>query len=361
MVEKNISRRDFLAGVTKASASVALAGTLAGCSEQLSSSSKSFEPDENQMIWADLIHLSYNMWYDREMPAGTKIIKGWEPYVWYYPEMRFEKDLWNDILKKMSDVGMNMIVIDLGDGVEYRSHPELAVKGAWTVGELKTELGRIRKMGLEPIPKLNFSTTHDTWLGKYHRMVSTDTYYAVCRDLIAEVIDIFDRPRFFHLGMDEEAYDPTNQLSVVRQHDLWWHDFYYLVNQVERNGSRAWIWSDYVWHHPELFYKKMPKTVVQSNWHYGKDFDLDKEGCLGLSKYTQPYLDLEEHGYDQIPTGSNHSNKVNFEMTVEYCTKHISPERLLGFLQTPWRPTVKEYRQHHFEAIEQVSRKIQES
>jgi len=38
-------------------------------------------------------------------------------------------------------------------------------------------------MGLEPIPKRNFSTAHDTWIKEYGRQVSTSVYYLVCADL----------------------------------------------------------------------------------------------------------------------------------------------------------------------------------
>jgi hypothetical protein len=56
-----------------------------------------------------------------------------------------------------------------------------------------------------------------------------------------EVSDLFDKPRFFHLGMDEENAEDQKWLNhvVIRQHDLWWHDFYFFVDQVEKNGSRA--------------------------------------------------------------------------------------------------------------------------
>src|SRR5690606_5787590 len=98
----------------------------------------------------------------------------------------------------------------------------------------------------------------------YARQVSTPAYYAVCRDLIAEVCELFDQPRLFHLGMDEEtfAHQRYYAYAVVRQHDLWWHDLHFLVNEVERQNVRAWIWSDYVWHHPELFWKQMPRSVM---------------------------------------------------------------------------------------------------
>ena len=299
-------------------------------------------PDRSsrELIWAYLLHLSFNMWADREADNIPE-------YCIARPYLRLDISLWNDILKKMVDVGMNMVVIDLGDAIKYESHPEIAVRDAWTVERLKDELSRIREMGLEPIPKLNFSASHDAWLGPYSRCVSTDTYYEVCRDLISEVIEIFDKPRFFHLGMDEET--PQHQRHyryvVVRQYDLWWHDLYFLFKCVEKGGSRPWIWSDYLWRHPEEFFNKMPKTVIQSNWYYGSKFSK-------RIKYVKAYLDLEEHGYYQIPTGSNCTVPENFQRTVIYCKRHISPEHLLGFLQTSWKPTLEKYRQQHMQAIE---------
>jgi hypothetical protein len=36
---------------------------------------------------------------------------------------------------------------------------------------------------------------------------------------------------------------------------------------------------------------------------------------------------------------------------VNYARRHIAPERLVGFLQTVWRPTVEECRPKHMNAI----------
>ena len=296
-----------------------------------------------EMVWAHLLHLSPNMWFDREAPEWG------EDYarLTARPYLQCDTGLWNQLLGNMADAGLNMVVIDLGDAVEYQSHPEIAVENAWTVDRLKRELVSMRDMGLEPIPKLNFSACHDVWLGPYSRCVSTDTYYAVCRDLIAEVIELFDRPRLFHLGMDEETaqHQRYQQYVVIRQHDLWWHDLAFLVEQVEKLGVRPWVWSDYLWHHPEEFFKRMPRSVVQSNWYYDTAFD------EGIDR-VKAYLDLEAHGYDQIPTGSYDKASESFGNTVAYCRQHIAPERLLGFMQTVWRPTLEKYRQRHVEAIE---------
>jgi hypothetical protein len=294
---------------------------------------------QEPMIWGVLLHLSYNMWADRDVPD-------WHEHVSYRPTLRFDQDLWDDLLRQIADAGGNMIVLDLGDGVVYESHPEIAVEGAWSPSKLRGELAKVRDLGLEPIPKLNFSASHDAWLGPYSRCVSTDDYYAVCRDLIAETVELFDGPRFFHLGMDEETAEHQRHYEyvVIRQHDLWWHDLFFYVDEVERAGSRAWMWSDYVWHHPDLFYERMPTRILQSNWHYRADFDLSTERV-------QAFLGLDKHGCDQVPTGSNWVVKENLPDMVRFCAQHIAPERLKGYLQTVWKPTLEVCRGRHEEAI----------
>lgn len=312
------------------------------------------------MIYANLLHLSYNMWGDWQNPA----VKG--PYWQARPYLRFDERLWNDLLKEMQKRGFNMVVIDIGDGIEYASHPEIRVKGAWSHDKLKAELKKMRDMGLEPIPKLNFSTCHDEWMGKYARMVSTPEYYKVCEDLIAEVIKLFDKPRFFHLGMDEEEaiHQPQFEYAVMRQHGLWWRDIKFLFKQCEDKGVRPWIWGDYVWNHKEVFYKEMPKNIVQSNWYrdpvrgpaksvYGGKFDLDVE-CV------RTFVEVDEAGYDQLPTVSNWETPENIYGTIRFCREHLSKERLKGFILTPWRPTLEETRDKHMDAIEHFALAIAE-
>jgi hypothetical protein len=172
----------------------------------------------------------------------------------------------------------------------------------------------------------------------------------VCRDLIAEVTDLFDGPRFFHLGMDEETigHQQFFEYAQVRQFDLWWHDFFFLVKQVEKAGVRAWIWSDYVWDHREEFFKRMPRSVLQSNWHY--------QQVTKRMRGARAYLDLEAHGYDQVPTGCNYYAAENFEKTVSFCKRNIASRRLLGFMQTTWAPTLEPFRRRHMDAIECVAR-----
>ena len=147
--------------------------------------------------------------------------------------------------------------------------------------------------------------------------------------------------------MDEEtaSHQKHYKYVVLRQKDLWWSDFYFLIGEVEKNGSRLWIWSDYLWHHNDEFFENMPKSVIQSNWYYGESFEKNQ-------KNVKAYLDLEAHGYDQIPTGSFHAdNEKSILNTTRFCSENITPERLHGFLQTLWKPTIEEHRERYLKGI----------
>ena len=276
----------------------------------------------------------------------------------YKPFLRFDDGVWREVVAKMSEGGVNMVILDLGDGVRYRSHPEIAVRDAWSVEKLREEIGRLRDAGIEPIPKLNFSTWHDAWLGDYQRMVSTDTYYAVCRDLIAEVCEIFETPRLFHLGWDEEfaKIECGGDMKRAYRHqfsrdvNVFWHDFYFFIGQAEKHGSRPWVFFDE--RNPggaEAIYPKTPKSVVLTAWHYGRRERFDRRTCK-----IRAFDELSELGFDQIPCGSNISCRENLSELADYCRENIDREHLLGFLMTTWQPTIPVCRERLMEAIEEV-------
>jgi hypothetical protein len=301
-----------------------------------------------RLIWGYLVHLSFNMWGDRVARHSYNPVN---------PVLRFNRRLWVEILGRLRDMGANMVVIDLGDGVKYASHPEIAVKGAWSRSLLGDELDRARSMGIEPIPKMNFSACHDAWLGPYSRRVSTPEYYRVCRDLIAEASRLFGKPRFFHLGMDEEtaSHQRNFRYVVIRQHDLWWHDFMFLCREVHRHGVRPWVWADYCWHHAKEYWKVVPRWVLQSNWYYAWSFS-------EKLRYVEAYRDLDRKGYDQVPAATYYkadfAHYESFPRTVKYIPPRISRKRLKGFLQTVWVPTTTEFRSNHMGALDRMEKGI---
>jgi len=331
-----MTRREFLATGTAAMAAVGMGAV----------------PAAQQKIWGMLLHFGTNMWSDIPVSSWGNCKTPEElSTVCAADHLRMDEKVWRNITGRMAEAKMNMVLIDVGEGIQLKSHPELAVKGSWSIERFREELARLRGMGLEVIPKLNFSTAHDIWLKDYSRQISTPLYYRVCTDVIKEVYEIFDKPRFFHLGYDEETAGHQSKYAycVIRQGDLWWRDFLFFVQKVEDLGARAWIWSDYYWHHPELFLQRMPKSVLQSNWYYGASFDASKVN------YVKAYQALDKAGYDQVPCGSNWSCDTNFGGTVEFCTKNLSPNLLKGFLMAPWFFTSSASEQKLLQAVDQVA------
>ena len=309
---------------------------------------------QNEKIWSFFMYLSNHMWDDEHTPP-----RGW------YEKPRYEEcnnvniETWDETMRFLAERQYNMVLIDVGDGIKYESRPEISAPDAWDKDFLKKKLDEMRALGLEPIPKLNFSCKHHTWLKKYRYMVSTPEYYAACADVIREVCEAFT-PKHFHLGMDEETWGIQKDYyyAVIRQHDVWWRDFYHLVACCEKANARPWIWSDYCWAHPEEFYKKMPKSVVQCNWYYSMALDpaaiTDEKRKLRLEAFEE----LDRQGFDQVPTGSNWSNPANMQALTEYCTNHISDEHLMGFMQTPWCLFTEDKKDHLDQSVEKLGESI---
>ena len=305
-------------------------------------------------IKAVLLHLGFNMWcdylpedMDNSLLATGSTGKGAPDTV-----LRNKEELWRRAIDRMVEKSLNMLVIDLGEGMFFPSHPELAIKGTWSPDKMRAEIERLKRLGIEAIPKLNFSTTHNGWLKHYRRMVSTKEYYRVCEDVIHDTVQIFGTPRFLHIGYDEETATHQmgsgyNRFICVRNRELWQHDFLHIVHAVESNGVRAWAWSDYGWDH-EDFYEWCPKSVLMSNWYYDEShggFELAQNETSD-HKRLKGFYDLEKAGFEQVPCGTNwvgwarRKENVGADdvigSLVKVCRRDLKPESLKGFMMAPW-------------------------
>ena len=304
-------------------------------------------------MWAALVHLGSNMWNEegnttgrehRSTPCASSVFL-------------FDRKCWDSYMQELKDSGVNTLVIDIGEALRFKSHPEIAVEGAWDYDQMISEVEKLKGMGFEVVPKLNFSACHDIWLKDYSRMLSTPIYYRVCQDLIAEVCEIF-KPKYFHLGMDEENYANQKlfQYAVIRQGDLWWHDLYFYFDCVRAGGACPWVWSDYAWHHPETFLEKMPKDVIQSSWHYSDKIKPTDDGFKESDAERLAIFDfLDRNGYKQMPTGSVCYKEKCFEKLTEYCADHLSKDHWMGMLQTAWERIDPNWMDVHHKAAAQIS------
>ena len=293
-----------------------------------------------ERIWSYFIQLGSNMWRE---PCSLTENRG--PGICqatgrYCPEMITDRKVWRDVIDFLPSCGFNTVVIDIGEGMQYESYPELAIPGAWSKDELRAEVARIRALGLEPVPKLNFSSFHDTWLGEYSRIKGTAKYYEVVRDLIDEVCEVFAPVKYFHIGMDEE-YFPNHKktLTIIRSDEQWFRDLYFYKECVEKHGARAWLWGGYYRQHSDVFVKKMPRECLLSESCFerlvprGEDGKFPRAGINSL-------VDFVRIGYDFIPNTSTWAFKQSTAQTILFFhNEGLVNDHLFGFLVSPWQFT----------------------
>lgn len=277
----------------------------------------------------------------------------------FRPEMRLDYDCWRKTVDYAAKNGCDSIFINLSNGIKYKTHPEIAVKNAWEVDFLKSELDYLRSIGLTPYPMLNFSAAHDAWLGEYSRMVSTHKYYEVAKDLIHEIIEIFDTPEFFSLEYDEENGLNQKRLhyACYRQFDLVWHDVNYLCDCIREKGVRPSMCADYYWSYPEEFLRNVPKDVALTNWYYDTLY-FDNANPRPTDYWSENRLKsfkaLTEAGYDIFLCGAG-TNSFNFEQFIKLAKETLDESKILGFqICGSWEAPVPETVNYNLDAINQA-------
>jgi LysM repeat protein len=188
-------------------------------------------------------------------------------------EKPFDLKVAREVVDAMAEADMNLLVIDLADGVKYRSHPELKRHYSVPMGQLKRLVEHARKRGIEVVPKLNFAQSatqyHDQWLRPYNRRFNSGDYWKVAFELIDEVIGVCKPERFFHVGMDED---------MDRSHRQYAEAVRTLAEGLKARGLRAVMWKDIpitcpgIWEAPgeksRAAERTTPRDVVQVPWGY---------------------------------------------------------------------------------------------
>ena len=292
-----------------------------------------------------LMHLGGNMW---QKPGNAKAYKK-ETIDWIYRDYLVTDDAtWKTVTDYLPSCKINTLLIDMGEAVELKFHPELAVKGSWSQGKFKDELKRLRSIGLEPLPKFNFSACHNGWMKDMMYKIGTKEYYDFCNDIIDEAIELFDGPELFHIGMDEEDWESQHinghSVIVTKSPEQFAEDTNKLFDTCKRNGARPWMWAganifDY-YGSEKMFTEAVPKDVVLSNYHYGS-IHVDCEDMYS-SPSVRHYKKLEELGYDQIPCASTWSEPTCNLRTMNFAKKYLDDSKLLGFMSAPWHLTMPE-------------------
>lgn len=308
----------------------------------------------------------------------------WNPSEKITDELQFDQEVWEEIVDESAKSGINTFIIDVGAGIMFPSHPELTLPGAWTQKKLRDEIKRCREKGIKLIPKLNFSATHDNWLGEYSKMLCTSVYYKVCNDMIKDAYELFEHPEYIHIGMDEEtalhASQTKNGLAMFRTGSQWYSDIRFLVDCVQGTGAKPMMWRWPLFQNPELYkewfdpdevilmpfnyhaIKKEHWTPVSSRQEYIKYYSKPEYQGMNIEFVEQDPFNVQfmekaiplmkQEGYCYIPIVSLY-NKCEYCMpdTFEYFRDNAPEDQVLGFTAAAWYHPIPKYKDEYIETI----------
>ena len=297
-----------------------------------------------------------NMWSDVPVKSWGRFKSEDLHLVCQADHLRFDEAVWRTLTECMQKVRMNMVVIDLGEAIQYQSHPELAVKGSWPVEKFRKELARLRAMGLEPIPKLNFSTTHDTWLKEYGRQVSTPTYYRVCADLVREVL------REFSLRPISSTWATTRKGPQTRGSTATWScgkgnmaARFLVLRQRSRATGRAAVDLVGLLLEPS---RRIPCTNAQIG--AAEQLVLRRDVRTHEAGRRADLSGPRQSGLRADPDRFQLEQRREFQGYGGLLSEEPPPQRLKGFLMAPWFFTLNAFQEKNLQAIEQVAEMIRE-
>lgn len=288
--------------------------------------------------------------------------------------IEFDHDFWDYTLVEAKKAGINTIILEVADNVRYESHPEIAHDKSWDAAQIKKMVKQCRDLGIELVPLANFSTGHSHWMGEYRRMTSSKIYYEFCSDIIKDLYEMFDHPKYMHIGFDEEVtfLEAQDGYYVYRRGELLMHDFQFILDEVKKTGAQPWAWHDPLWEYAEDYFKYMdPKEdVVLCPWFYfafkkehytpipqydadGSENEWYKEGYryqedVPFFKNATDYfygnrvLEIMKHGFKYLPTSSIYLTDYNTDELMEFFKEGAPDDQIVGHIVAPWVKTIWE-------------------
>jgi hypothetical protein len=264
--------------------------------------------------------------------------------------------------------GVNHLVFQIDYAYEYKTHPELVAKNAYTRAQIKSLVAACREAHIKLIPLVN-CLGHQSWAKSTHQLLTVypqfdetaglypDNEGIYCRsycpnhpdvhriifDLLGEITDVFETDAV-HVGMDEVFLLGEPTCPRCRGHDkaeLFAREVRTLHDFLATKKVRLWMWGDRFidgavtglgeWeaskNHTSRAIDLVPKDIVICDWHYDSApptpaYFVVKGFDVIICSYNQPRVAVEEA--EQI----FNLRRANAE--------NVMGPRLLGVMSTVW-------------------------
>jgi len=180
------------------------------------------------------------------------------------------------VVEALAEEGFTHLVIDLKDGVAWKSHPELRKHYTVPMAVLRKLVAAAHSAGLDIVPKLNFSQSeinrHNHWMippGEvWWQHFDEETYWRRAFEIIDEAVEVCRPAKLVHIGMDEDHNRSYAQYAEAIR---------VLRAGLRKRGLRTMMWNDSAIaygpgfiHRDKAIYaeREIPKDVVQVLWNY---------------------------------------------------------------------------------------------
>ncbi len=169
----------------------------------------------------------------------------------YAAEMKFNMLIWETNIRAFA----------------FHTHPEAGTPHGeviTTQEEYLKMVNQVRDGGVELVPLHNFALGHWRKMGyPYTFLGDGETYYWAMKEIIDEEIELF-RPRYYHLGMDEDHRSWKHLKYPSRSLEGWRDVCVEFTRHLRRKGIATMVWTD-----------PLVKPWAGSNWYpwtFGKKF-----------------------------------------------------------------------------------------
>lgn len=251
---------------------------------------------------------------------------------------------WNRIdgrVGRMAAAGMNMLLLELGEAMEFTCLPKARLRGQVKASEVNEHIRKWRELGIETVPIVEFSAVHSEWMGEYSRMTATPPYRKKCLEILRETHETLENPRFIHIGMADETKSlNAGNLVAFRQKEVLWNELRIFSDAIVKTGARPWMWGDAVGSHLDDFAGNLPKDFLVS-YRWMVNVTTGDKIPEPESKWIETFDRIDAAGYDQVPVCSTNGwyqrgrarsveTVLNPPYLAKYVRSHVSPERLKG-------------------------------
>ena len=263
----------------------------------------------------------------------------------YHDKVYFEKAAFHKMTEEAKNAGFDTLVLELAEGIVYNCHPELAIEGSMPRDEFKAELERLKNMGFSLIPLVDFSPAKNAWMQELG-YVGTKRYDDACEAILREVIELFERPEYVHLGYDDESFLAQEDNAVIykRHYSKRIEDANRLFDICREYGVKPWIWMSKAileaYGGEEEFRKGIPTDVTLTSLAFKRvqEYHIKENRADRDMTLTS---DIEKWGYPQIPMTSTWLYQAVPMQAFSFYTKHCKGDNFKGFLCHPCIFTVE--------------------